>query len=477
MARGGSAFEAELKKAEELFKLYGRRERSVLFAYYMYRLRTLSEELNVERIYEEAWRWGEGMLKGGKSLGYILEQLRGRLHFLEEHASEVLSLGARERKSASSVEELRRLLEGGGLRVSYAALTIRGEHGRLYVNVENSGPSAAYFRLELQGLRLERPLGVVRVEPGRSVGVEVDVVLSGEAAPKAKIVAEGVWGLREAAVPLEVREALKRSYRDFLGKSVEPLKALEPRWEFERMTVRRVFGRWEVLGLIGRGGMGETYLAKSRDGGEYGVVKVSTSRSWDVEKEWRILREISSKLRGEARSHVVEALDYGVADGVPYIVLRYYSRGNLSRACGSLKPRDALIIALQLGGTLKEIYDTGTLLSHGDIKPENVLIDDEGRPVLADFGAAYDPRVTVFHRPATPNYGCKAADSRADVYALGRLIVDMVAGIGGDEEDVTYPLSKIVKMSRKKQDGECSPEELPNIEEFLNAAEELLPLL
>jgi len=387
-----------------------------------------------------------------------------------------------ERKSISSFDELRRLeIPPTGLSVTYATVIKRGNFGRLYLKIDNNSA----FRALVTGIsfdggvKLALPLGFVEVMPHNLAFIEKEVLLEGN--PSHMLIAfqqGGAVRRMEAKVTVkEVKEAV--SYKEYLGSPIEALKRVEKVERCERLTIRERFGKWEAYCLLGGGGYGVAYLARHRD--ELAVVKIAKEGSDSkraIKREYEILSK-ARDLPGNVRVHVAEIIEYGInAKGLPYIVLKYYPRGNLFNVAGRLSPRDALIVLLQIGGTLIEFYQRGILKKHGDLKPENILIDEEGRSVITDFGAALEAgRITDKERPTTPGYGCDAEDSRADVYALGRLLVDMLVGIKAREEDVPYPLDKLVKAARKKRGELCNPEGILKMEEFIKMAEDLLPLL
>jgi len=475
-------FKEELKRVEEILDLHGRKESPEEYAYRLSELCTLAEELKVPQLCEYGRGLFEQWIREGKSEGYIMGKLREWSRLLSDKAQLLREMTQEDKKLISSFDELRQLeVPPITLSVMYATVIRKGNFGRLYLKVDNNSA----FRALVTGIsfdggvKLALPLGFVEVMPHSSASIEREVLVEGDPG-RVEIMFQQGGTVRRIDGKVAVKAKVAVSYKEYLGSPVEALKRVEKVERCGRLTIRERFGEWEAYCLLGEGGYGVTYLARRRD--EIAVVKVAKENPDSkraIEREYEILSR-ARDFPGNVKVHVAEIIEHGInAKGLPYIVLKYYPRGNLLNMAGRLSPRDALIILLQIGGTLIEFYRRGILRKHGDLKPENILIDEEGRPVIIDFGTALEAgRITDrWGRGTTSGYGCHAEDSRADVYALGRLLVDMLVGIKAREEDVPYPLDKLVKAARKKRGESCDPEGVLKMEEFIKMAEDLLPLL
>ncbi|MEZ6037924.1 MAG: protein kinase [Planctomycetota bacterium] len=203
------------------------------------------------------------------------------------------------------------------------------------------------------------------------------------------------------------------------------------------------FPDFEILALVGRGGMGAVYKAVQKRLGRTVALKV-------MPKELGAQPEFRERFEREARvlatlnhPHVIAVHDFGAADGWCYLVTEFVDGVDLRRlmALGHLSPTEALRIAPQICQGLQYAHERGVV--HRDVKPENILIDANGQVKVADFGlakvvtGAVSP-VALTRSTAvlgTPHYmapeqwrGSGAVDHRADIYALGVVLYEMLTG-------------------------------------------------
>jgi serine/threonine protein kinase len=201
-------------------------------------------------------------------------------------------------------------------------------------------------------------------------------------------------------------------------------------------------GKYDVLDLIGRGAMGVVYKAKDPVINRMVALKrISLS---DVASSERI-DEFKARFFVEARAagglrhpRIITIYDVDEADGAPFMAMEYLEGGSLSRLMkerGALPLQQAVSIARQVAMGLGYAHERGII--HRDIKPDNILMDMDGRAVITDFGAArlQDSELT---RPGevlgTPHYmspeqilGDKL-DGRSDLFSLGVVFYLMVTG-------------------------------------------------
>ncbi|MEV2218456.1 protein kinase [Nocardia vinacea] len=141
---------------------------------------------------------------------------------------------------------------------------------------------------------------------------------------------------------------------------------------------------------IGRGGFGVVYRCLEPSLDRTVAVKVLTSEISGDERE-RFVREQHALGRLSGHPNIVAVHQADVtADGRPFIVMPFHSRGSLDarlRATGPLPWQELLSIGVKIAGALAAAHATGTL--HRDVKPANILVTDYGEPQLADFGIAH----------------------------------------------------------------------------------------
>jgi beta-lactam-binding protein with PASTA domain/tRNA A-37 threonylcarbamoyl transferase component Bud32 len=198
-------------------------------------------------------------------------------------------------------------------------------------------------------------------------------------------------------------------------------------------------GRYAVQSRIARGGMATVYLAVDERLDRQVAVKVMHPNLADDDDFLnRFIREARSAAR---LSHpgVVQVYDQGEHDGVVYLAMEYvpgHTLRDLMRERGTLTPREALDLLEPVLDALGAAHAAG--LVHRDVKPENVLLADDGRIKVADFGLARAVNsattsqtglllgTVAYLAPEQVERG--RADARSDVYATGVLLFEMLTG-------------------------------------------------
>lgn len=202
-------------------------------------------------------------------------------------------------------------------------------------------------------------------------------------------------------------------------------------------------GRYRIDQIIGRGGMGVVYRANDTQLDEPVAIKTlmgevlgrSPEELERFKREIRLARKITHR-------NVLRTYDYGEADGTYFISMEFvrgYTLNELLDEAPSrqMAPRVAAGIARQISRGLEAAHEQGIV--HRDIKPQNVLIDHRGEVKLMDFGIARMAEAPEAMTQAgliigTPHYMSpeqvqgKALDSRSDVYSMGIMLYEMLAG-------------------------------------------------
>ncbi|MEV7183100.1 serine/threonine-protein kinase [Kitasatospora sp. NPDC093102] len=208
-------------------------------------------------------------------------------------------------------------------------------------------------------------------------------------------------------------------------------------------TGRLLAGRYRLNGVLGRGGMGTVWRAEDEMLGRTVAVKeLRMNASVDEEEKHRLITRTLREAKATARirhSSAVTVFDVVDEDDRPWIVMELVESRSLAdvvREDGPLTPGRAAEIALDVLGVLSAAHALGIL--HRDVKPSNVLIGDDGRVVLTDFGIASvegDASVTSTGMlVGAPSYisperarGQKPGPP-ADLWSLGGTLYAMVEG-------------------------------------------------
>jgi len=219
-----------------------------------------------------------------------------------------------------------------------------------------------------------------------------------------------------------------------------------------------ILPQFEILELLGRGGMGAVYKAKQRSLDRVVALKILPAEA-DADPAFaeRFQREARA-LAQLGHPHIVGIYDFGQAGKFAYFVMEYIDGVNLRQLqrAGRLSPREALAIVPQICAALQFAHDRGIV--HRDIKPENILVDAQGRVKIADFGLAKlmlpeaggTDLTQTRQAMGTPQYMAPeqiekpaSVDHRADIYSLGVVFYEMLTG--------ELPLGRFAPPSRKVQ--------------------------
>lgn len=218
-------------------------------------------------------------------------------------------------------------------------------------------------------------------------------------------------------------------------------------------------GRYTILEKLGEGGMATVFRAFDTRL-EYDVaLKIIRKELFGSAVLEQLYRRFEREARVLARLddlHIVRVLDYGEFEGAPYFVMQYVPGGTLKSRLGRCWSwEEAVRLLLPVACALDYAHDKGVL--HRDVKPANILITHKGEPLLSDFGIAKiiegnagETLTTTGVGIGTPQYMAPeqgmgdAVDGRADVYALGVVLYELVTGRRPFEADT--PMAVLLKQ-------------------------------
>jgi serine/threonine-protein kinase len=195
-------------------------------------------------------------------------------------------------------------------------------------------------------------------------------------------------------------------------------------------------GRYRVIGLLGRGGMGDVYRADDLELSQAVALKflgrAFTGRPDMLER----FRAEVRNARGVSHPNICRVYDIGEVDGQYFLSMEYVDGedlGTLLKRIGRLPRAKADQVARQLCAGLAAAHDRGVI--HRDLKPSNVMIDGEGRARITDFGlavrsadgAAGDVAGTPAYM-APEQFDGGEATAQSDLYSLGLILYEMYTG-------------------------------------------------
>ena len=217
------------------------------------------------------------------------------------------------------------------------------------------------------------------------------------------------------------------------------------------LTAGSRLGPFEIVALLGAGGMGEVYKARDTRLGRTVAIKVlAPALSEDPAFRARFDREAQTISR-LSNSHICTLYDVGKDGGVDYLVLEFLEGETLAEFCrkGPVAPARAIALGLEICAALAAAHRAGVL--HRDLKPGNIMLTPSGVKLL-DFGLAKASMeaagVSTPHTAATvttpltargtilgtsqymapEQYEGRAADARSDIWAFGCVLYEMIAG-------------------------------------------------
>jgi predicted Ser/Thr protein kinase len=236
------------------------------------------------------------------------------------------------------------------------------------------------------------------------------------------------------------------------NKIQSPVKRVSP----------QTLGRYQIEAEIGRGAMGVVYRARDPKIDRLVAIKTISLAGQEPEEEQAYRARFVQEVRAAGRlSHpgIVAIFDAGEDPDTrePYLVMEYVAGESLGKILAGgdhkLPLPDALQYAYEIAEALDYAHAQGVI--HRDIKPANILVTEDGRAKIADFGVARLNHALVTHNgqifgsPAymAPEQMSGAADARSDLFSLGVMLYSMITGFrpfqGNSAETVCFKVMNI----------------------------------
>ncbi len=202
-------------------------------------------------------------------------------------------------------------------------------------------------------------------------------------------------------------------------------------------------GRYEIERLLGQGAMGSVYLGSDRQLDRKVAVKTVRDLDLDDKRAAMFLERFRNEARAAGRlSHpsIVAVYDVGEEPSIgPFLVFEYVKGASLKqilRSRGPLAPEEAVSIAFQIASALDTAHAAGVI--HRDVKPDNILVAEDGTAKLADFGVARVPDAALTKEGQFLGTPCYAAPEtlgkaqyspRSDLFSFAAVVYELVSNV------------------------------------------------
>lgn len=237
------------------------------------------------------------------------------------------------------------------------------------------------------------------------------------------------------------------------------------------------FGSYELLELLGQGGMGIVYRARQSPFDRDVALKVIRPDRMHSEADRQRFRNEVALIARLDHPRIVPIFDVGQVGGALYFTMRLMAGGDLFRARQRVAydHRQSAELVREIARALHHSHQRGVL--HRDVKPSNILLDDGGEPQLSDFGLAarlddYSRSLASGEILGTPTYlppeqlsaTVRPPTVAGDVYALGVVLYELLTGVPPFDNPLVIPLLESIRRGEPEPPRRRAPRLAPDLE-------------
>jgi serine/threonine-protein kinase len=209
-------------------------------------------------------------------------------------------------------------------------------------------------------------------------------------------------------------------------------------------------GQYELVAVLGRGGMATVYRARQASVDRDVAIKVISSDLAATEDFLRRFEREAKTVAALSHPHILKLFDYGQQDGITYLVMELMNGGSLSSLIdqGPMSLKQAYRLFSQVASALDYAHAHGII--HRDLKPQNVLLDEHKNAHLSDFGLAKIlsdagdmTRSALIGTPlymAPEQWESEPVTKQTDIYALGVMLFELLSGQTPFSGETTFKL-------------------------------------